>query len=69
MCEHCEPYVEDGEEFVTPLPTPEKHQDSAQVCIADRLLVACMLPPVVAGEINHCPMCGRDLRGVDDDRA
>lgn len=63
MCEYCEPYVEEGEEVVTSLPTPEEHQYSAHVYIVDRLLVACVLPAVVAGEINHCPMCGRDLRG------
>lgn len=63
MCEHCEPYIEDGEEVVVPLPTPEDHPDSAQVCISGRFLVAVMYPPVVAGPINCCPMCGRKLGG------
>ena len=49
MCEHCEPYFENGEEYITPLPTPKENKGSAQVCIDERCLVACMIPPVVAG--------------------
>lgn len=63
MCKYCEPYIEDGEEVVVPLPTPEDHPDSAQVCVGWRSLVAVMYPPVVAEPINFCPMCGRDLGG------
>lgn len=63
MCEHCESYIDDGEEVVTPLPTPDNHQDSAQVCVGERSLIAVMFPPVVAGPINFCPMCGRNLGG------
>lgn len=63
MCEHCKPYIEGGEEFVTPLPTPNSHQNSPDVCIDERLIVSVMFPPVVAGPINYCPMCGRKLGG------
>lgn len=66
MCEYCEPYIEDGVEVVTALPTPEDHPDSAQVCVGERSLVAVMYPPVVAGPIVYCPMCGRDLGGVEE---
>lgn len=63
MCKHCETYIEGGEECIMPLPEPETHQSSVQMCISGRNLLAVMLPPVVAGPIDFCPMCGRDLRG------
>ncbi len=63
MCEYCESYPVDGEDCITPLPTPDERKASAQICIGERYLVACMLQLVVAGQINYCPMCGRDLRG------
>ena len=63
MCEYCTPYIEDGEEVVMPLPTPESHPVSAQMGLFERTLAVAMYPPVVAGPINYCPMCGRDLEG------
>lgn len=63
MCEYCEPYPVDEEYCITPLPMPEEDKASARICIIERSLVACILPPVVAGQINYCPMCGRDLGG------
>ncbi len=64
MCKYCEYHIKDGEENVMPLPTPESHPDSAQIGVFERSLVAVMYPPVVAGPINYCPMCGRKL-GID----
>lgn len=63
MCEYCEPYPGSGEDYITPLPTPDENKASARICIIERSLVAYMSPPVVAGQINYCPMCGRDLGG------
>lgn len=64
MCEYCESYPVDGEDCITPLPAPDERKASAQICIGERYLVACMLQLVVAGQINYCPMCGRDSRSA-----
>ena len=62
MCEYCEPYVEHGEEVISPLPSDDEGDYGAQLVIADGLLIVTMYPPATA-KINCCPMCGRDLRG------
>ena len=66
-CDYCEPVEQFGDSMVTPLETPEGHERSAMMAIADHcgewFLVTAEYPCDIARPINYCPMCGRKLEG------
>lgn len=66
MCEYCEPFEFEGDQCVSPLPNSDHDYDGAQMCISEDIdgsmcIMALIYPPIVAGPINYCPMCGRKL--------
>ena len=66
MCEYCEPFESDGEEIVLHLPNPDADYGGVDMFVGEdvdgsRCIIAFMYPPIVAGPIEYCPMCGRKL--------
>lgn len=66
ICKYCEPFETYGDRFIHPLPNQDSDYGGAQMCVSEDVdgsmwIVTSMYPPIVAGPINYCPMCGRKL--------